>query len=153
LDGLSRHGGEATGIRDGELLCVFLRGSDQQVAGGAYGWTWGSACYVRYLFLPKEMRGLGLGTRFMGEVEREARARRCTQIAMETHDFQAPDFCRGLGFVVTGRVEDYPHGHSYLTNGQVSRWRVAGFATADTRDRDPATRPHLISHYSSRRVY
>jgi ribosomal protein S18 acetylase RimI-like enzyme len=115
LDGLSQHSGEATGIRDGELLCIFLRGSDQQVAGGAYGWTWGSACYIRYLFLPKEMRGLGLGTRIMGEVERKARARRCTQIVLETHDFQAPDFYRGLGFVVTGRVEDYPHGHSYLT--------------------------------------
>ena len=114
-DGLSRHSGAATGIRDGELLCVFVRGGDQTVVGGAYGWTWGGGCYIRYLFVPEDMRGRGLGTRIMGEVEREARVRGCRQIILETHDFQAPNFDRGLGFSITGQVDDYPRGHSYLT--------------------------------------
>jgi len=114
-DGLSRFNAAATGIRDGELLCVFLRGSDHEVVGGAYGWTWGGACYIRYLFLPTEMRRRGLGTRVMNEVEREARARGCRQIVLETHDFQAPEFYRRLGFEITGKVEDYPRGHRSLT--------------------------------------
>jgi ribosomal protein S18 acetylase RimI-like enzyme len=114
-DGLYQFNADATGIRDGELLCVFLRGSEQEVVGGAYGWTWGGACYIRYLFLPAEMRRLGLGTRVMNEVERAARARGCRQIILETHDFQASGFYRRLGFAITGQVEDYPRGHSCLT--------------------------------------
>jgi hypothetical protein len=43
---------QATGIGDGALFGVFLRGPDARVIGGAYGWTWGGICYVRYLFVP-----------------------------------------------------------------------------------------------------
>ena len=88
-DGLSHHAGEATGIRDGALLCVFVRGGDQTV-GGAYGWTWGGGCYIRYLFVPEDMLGRGLGTRIMGEVEREARVRGCRQIILENARFPGP---------------------------------------------------------------
>jgi GNAT superfamily N-acetyltransferase len=114
-DGLSAFGFEATGIHDGKLLCVFLRGPDGAAVGGVYGWTWGGACYIRYLYLPEDMRGRGLGTRLMSTIEAEARARGCRLIVLETHSYQAPDFYRRFGFVETGRVDGYPLGHSYLT--------------------------------------
>jgi ribosomal protein S18 acetylase RimI-like enzyme len=106
---------QATGIADGQLLAVPLRGTDGAVAGGAYGWTWGGTCYVRYLFVPADMRGRGHGTGIMRAVEREAVARGCGQIVLETHDFQAPALYRRLGFAVVGVIEGYPHGHRYLT--------------------------------------
>jgi GNAT superfamily N-acetyltransferase len=80
-----------------------------------FGWTWGATCYVRYLFVPVEMRKRGHGSRLMAIVEAEAAARGCTQIVLETHDFQAPQFYCKLGFAITGRVSDYPSGHQYLT--------------------------------------
>jgi GNAT superfamily N-acetyltransferase len=105
----------ATGIADGNLMTFFLRAADGALLGGAFGWSWGETCYLRHLFVPALLRRQGYGTRLMAAVEAEARARGCRQIMLETHSFQAPDFYRRLGFEVTGRVENYPRGHQYLT--------------------------------------
>ena len=106
---------QTTGIADGKLLASFLRDGEGRVLGGVYGWTWGATCYVRILFVPAQMRRCGHGSRLMAMVEAEASARGCKQIVLETHDFQAPQFYRKLGFEITGRVADYPRGHQYLT--------------------------------------
>jgi len=106
---------QTTGISDGKFLAAFLRDKDGAVVGGIYGWTWGETCYIRYLFIPAEMRHLGHGRGLMQAVEAEARARGCRQIVLTTHDFQAPEFYRRLGFEMAGRIEDYPRGHQYLT--------------------------------------
>jgi GNAT superfamily N-acetyltransferase len=106
---------QTTGITDGKFLASFLRDKDGAAVGGIYGWTWGETCYIRYLFIPAEMRNLGHGRGLMRVVEAEARARGCRQIVLTTHDFQAPEFYRRLGFEMAGRVEEYPRGHQYLT--------------------------------------
>ena len=105
----------STGITDGKLLGVFLRETDGSTLGGLFGWTWGGTCYIRYLFVPTHLRRRGYGSRLMSMVESEARARGCHQIALETHDFQAPAFYHRLGFSVTGRIDAYPLGHGQLT--------------------------------------
>jgi ribosomal protein S18 acetylase RimI-like enzyme len=104
----------ATGA-EGNLIGLFLRTADGSPMGGVYGWTWGGTCYVRYLFVAERMRGQGEGTRLMRAVEKEAKARNCRQIVLETHDFQAPGFYQKLGFDVVGRIGDYPQGYQYLT--------------------------------------
>src|SRR5258708_23029439 len=68
---------QATGIADGKLFGLFLRGTNGTVVGGAYGWSWGGTCYLRDLFVPADMRKQGHGTRLMQAVEQEARVRRC----------------------------------------------------------------------------
>ena len=104
-----------TGIADGGFFGFFLRAADGSPLGGVYGWTWGGTCYVRYLFVPEEMRRQGQGRRLMRAVEAEAKARNCRQIMLETYDFQAPGFYQKLGFDVIGGVADYPQGHRFLT--------------------------------------
>jgi GNAT superfamily N-acetyltransferase len=103
------------GIDDGKYLTMFIRDDGGAVIGGTHGWTWGATCYVQLLFIPETMRRRGRGTALMRAVEAEARARGCTQIVVETHDFQAPQFYAGLGFVQLGGVPDYPRGHSRIT--------------------------------------
>ena len=106
---------QATGIPDGTYLGVFLRAADGSIVGGAFGWTWGGTCHVRYLFVAANVRNQGRGTGLMRAVEKEARTRNCRQIVVKTHDFQAPRFYEKLGLEVVGHVADYPRGHQYLT--------------------------------------
>ena len=106
---------QTTGVMDGDLLAVFLRGPNDEVIGGSYGWTWGGTCYIRYLFVPTGMRNQGCGTRIICVVEQEALRRQCVQIVLETHDFQAPGFYAKLGFAIVGSVDGFPRGHKYLT--------------------------------------
>jgi hypothetical protein len=47
---------QATGISDGELFGIFLRGADGAVIGGADGWTWGETCYIRHLVVPADAK-------------------------------------------------------------------------------------------------
>ena len=114
-DRLYEFNAQATGIDDGEWLGLFLRGPDGTLIGGAYGWSWGASCFLRYLFVPAGLRNKGYGTRLMRAVEQEACRRGCRQIVLETHDFQAPGFYRKFGFAVTGTVEEYPRGHRLFT--------------------------------------
>src|SRR5215813_923539 len=113
---------QTTGIADGKLLASFLRDGEGMARGGVFGWTWGATCYIRYLFVPAEMRKRGHGSRLMATVEAEARLRGCHQIVLETHDFQAPEFYRKLGFEITGCVPDYPRGYQYLTLRKRLAW-------------------------------
>jgi GNAT superfamily N-acetyltransferase len=106
---------QATGIADGQLYGLFLRDKDGVVIGGADGWTWGSTCYIRHLFVPEPMRGRGIGTKLMERIEEEAKAKSCTLIVLESHDFQAPEFYCKRGFSVVGAVEGYPRGHRNFT--------------------------------------
>jgi hypothetical protein len=68
--------------------------------GFAWAWTFSS---IGGLFLVME------------RIEEEAKARRCEQIVLGTHDFQAPDFYRKLGFKLTGTIEEYPRGDQLFT--------------------------------------
>ena len=114
-DRIYKFNAQATGIADGKLFAVLLSDDNGATIGGIYCWTWGATCYVRYLYVPAHLRTQGHGSGLMGTVEVTARERGCAQIVLETHEFQAPEFYRRLGFEVTGCVEGYPHGHQCLT--------------------------------------
>ena len=139
-----------TGIADGRLLAIVLRDSDQNIIAGLYGWTWGRCCEVKYLWVHEQWRGQQLGTHLMTAAEAEARRRGAAQMVLSTHDFQAPDFYRGLGFEPVGQIDDYPEGHQSIFLRKRLLRRV------DRKDGPMATntiRLHRVLHAPPERVY
>ena len=103
---------DATDIRDGRELGIFVRDGDGTIVAGLYGWTWGACLQVEYLWVAAAMRGRDYGTRLLRAAEAEARSRGCVLAVLDTHSFQAPKFYARLGYAVVGTVDGYPRGHA-----------------------------------------
>jgi GNAT superfamily N-acetyltransferase len=98
---------------DYRSLTIFVTHPDtDELLGGLWGSTAYSYLHIELLYLPKDLRGAGLGSRLMAQAEKEAIQRRCRGVWLDTFSFQARGFYERLGYTVFGTFEDYPLGHS-----------------------------------------
>jgi GNAT superfamily N-acetyltransferase len=100
-----------TGYDDGRSLSCFLRNDDGEMYAGLDGFTWGGYAMIEWLWVAEEERRSGLGRRLVLAAEREAAARGCSVVRVNTHTFQAPDFYRTLGYSEIGTAADAPAGY------------------------------------------
>ena len=95
----------------GEQSVKFIaRDSTGTVVGGILGhtrWRW---LYIAKLWVDERARGRGLGTRLMAAAEDVARSRGCTDVSLDTFDYQARPFYEMLGYELFGTLEGYPPG-------------------------------------------
>jgi GNAT superfamily N-acetyltransferase len=101
---------QRTGFDDYLPLAIFVRNERGEVEAGVCGFTWGGCCEIKTLWVHEVRRGQGLGKSLLVAAEREALARGCRVIVLDTHSFQAPEFYQKLRYTVVGVIEDYPHG-------------------------------------------
>lgn len=91
-------------------FAILLRDPDTQaVVGGLYGMDGFGWAFVKYLAVPDEYRGQGLGSRLLAEAEAIARARGYIGIWLDTFEFQARPFYEKLGYSVFGELEGAPN--------------------------------------------
>ncbi len=114
LDEIGRSNLETTGIAEFHELLRVDYDDDGELLGGVYGWSWGATCWIEALWVRKDMRRLGIGSRLLAGAEEDARRHGCKQLGLDTHTFQAPAFYERHGFEVVGELPDYPKGHSKL---------------------------------------
>jgi ribosomal protein S18 acetylase RimI-like enzyme len=110
-DQLYRFNASATGVDDGRWLAIFVRDAAGQIEAGLHGWTWGGTGFVQTLWVREDLRRRGLGSRLLRAAEQEAERRGCVKMELETHNYQAPDFYRRLGYETVGELPGWP-GHS-----------------------------------------
>ena len=101
-----------TGYDDGRSLSCFLRHENGELYAGLDGFTWGGYAMIEWLWVAEGERGSGLGRRLVLAAEREAAARGCSVVRVNTHTFQAPDFYRTLGYSEIGTAQDAPVGYA-----------------------------------------
>ena len=94
-----------TGINDWHALAIFVRDDAGQIVAGVNGGMWGGYLEIENLWVAEHLRGNGLGKRLLLAAEQEARARDCTQVLLDTHDFQVPEFYKKLGYSIFGVFE------------------------------------------------
>lgn len=68
--------------------------------------------YIDTFWIDESMRGEGLGTLLLEEVERVAKENGSHLIHLDTFDFQAKDFYLNHGYSVFGELKDCPKGHT-----------------------------------------
>jgi GNAT superfamily N-acetyltransferase len=78
--------------------------------GGLLGHTSYRLFFIELFYLPKELRGGGLGSRIITLAEDEARRRGCTVAFVYTVTFQAPGFYERHGYRRFGEVACPPDG-------------------------------------------
>ena len=87
-------------------FAILLRDPDTQaVVGGLYGMDGFGWAFVKYLAVPDEYRGQGLGSRLLAEAEAIARTRGYIGVWLDTFEFQARPFYEKLGYTVFGELE------------------------------------------------
>lgn len=111
-DRINEHNIRATGIDDWRALAIFVRAPGGELLAGIAGGTWAGYLEVKSLWVREELRGQGHGRRLLEAAEREAAARGCAQVLLDTHDFQAIDFYRRLGYEVFGTFENIGGRHT-----------------------------------------
>jgi ribosomal protein S18 acetylase RimI-like enzyme len=94
-----------TGIVDWHPLAIFVRDGEEQIVAGINGGMWGGYLEIKNLWVSEHLRGQGLGRQLLLAAEQEAQARGCTQALLDTHDFQAPEFYKKLGYSAFGVFE------------------------------------------------
>jgi GNAT superfamily N-acetyltransferase len=113
--GLDRFNEEVTGINDRRPLAVVLRDPESGDAlGGAIGRSSLGLLFLDLFFLPKPLRGSGLGTKILQLFEDEGRRRGCRSAVLYTISFQAPDFYARNGWRRFGEIPCDPDGTSRI---------------------------------------
>jgi GNAT superfamily N-acetyltransferase len=87
-------------------LACLLRASGQVIAG-ASGRTEYNRLFVSYLWVREDMRGQGLGSRALLEIEHAARERGCVDALIETLLDRNAQLYQRLGYVAIVRIDGY----------------------------------------------
>jgi GNAT superfamily N-acetyltransferase len=96
------------GPADEQAVKFVVRDADGNIVGGILGhtrWRW---LYIAKLWVDENLRGQGVGKRLMEAAEDLARSRGCTDVSLDTFDFQARPFYEKLGYELFGTLEGYP---------------------------------------------
>jgi GNAT superfamily N-acetyltransferase len=103
--GLADHNEEMARRRDWRLLGHHSAGPGHgELAGGLLGSTSMGLFFLDLFFLPKKLRGSGIGS----QAEAEARSHGCRAATLVTVNFQAPEFYLRYGWVEFGRIASAP---------------------------------------------
>jgi GNAT superfamily N-acetyltransferase len=117
IQGLREFNEARLGPRDELPVKFVVRDENGTVVGGLIGhtkWRW---LYVSKLWVADSVRGKGFGARLMAAAEELARQRGCTDVSLDTFEFQARPFYEQLGYKLFGTLEGFPPGYRqfYLT--------------------------------------
>jgi GNAT superfamily N-acetyltransferase len=105
VQGLSDFNGEHVGASNRRTLAVLVKDAAGNTVGGIAGNSSLGLLFIDLVYLPKALRGGGLGSRLLAMAEDEGRRRGCRSAFLYTLSFQAPDFYKRHGWRVMGEIE------------------------------------------------
>lgn len=92
----------STQSKEPEKINLFVKDENENVVGGILTVVYRYMMYVETLWIEPNYRKYGYGRLLMNDAEQIARSKGCTQIELNTFNFQAPEFYKRLGYEVFG---------------------------------------------------
>lgn len=87
-------------------FAIFAKDQANVIIGGAAGYIFVNYdCHIDYLVVDEKYRQHGLGSALLTELENYVKAHNCTNIMLETAEFQAKDFYIKHGYISIATVE------------------------------------------------
>ncbi len=109
---LAEYNHRQVGSDNHKALTIFLKNEANTIRGGIIGDTYWGWLYVEILWLAKTLRQRGYGRALLAAAEQQALKRGCRYAHLDTMSFQALSFYEKQGYVVFGKLQDLPIGHS-----------------------------------------
>ncbi len=100
------------GPRNESPLSIHAYDGEDVLVGGLNGGTHWGWCYIRHFWVEESWRRQGVGSRLLMQAEKEARARQCVGLYLDTFDPGAEHFYESRGFLRFGQIDDFPPGHA-----------------------------------------
>jgi ribosomal protein S18 acetylase RimI-like enzyme len=93
----------------------YLRDEQGAILGGVLCEVVWKTLLVNFLWVDAEQRGRGMGRHLLNLAEAAGREKGCAFAMLTTFDFQARGFYEKQGYVVVGKMENFPPGHTYYS--------------------------------------
>ena len=93
---------------ESEPLNLYVEDDKGELMAGLVAETFGNWLEIEYLFVKEELRGQGIGSQLLQQVESEAKKRNCRYVFVNTYQFQAPAFYQKHGYQEVFTLKDYP---------------------------------------------
>jgi GNAT superfamily N-acetyltransferase len=89
-------------------IAVQVKNKRAEIIAGAAGRTFGNWLQLNTLWVCESQRGTGLGSEVLKAIEVAARQRGCTQVLLDTLNFQAMPFYQKHGYQTEWTQVNYP---------------------------------------------
>ena len=89
-------------------LSLYVEDDSGELLAGLVAETFGNWLEIEYLFVKEELRGQGIGSQLLQQVESEAKKRNCRYVFVNTYQFQAPAFYQKHDYQEVFTLKDYP---------------------------------------------
>ena len=93
---------------ESEPLNLYVEDDSGELLAGLVAETFGNWLEIEYVFVKEELRGQGIGSQLLQQVESEAKKRNCRYVFVNTYQFQAPAFYQKHGYQEVFTLKDYP---------------------------------------------
>ncbi|HFK1762959.1 acetyltransferase [Bacillus wiedmannii] len=96
-----------------EKISFIVKNEKEEIVGGITAITFWHHVHVDFLWVSKDYRHEGYGSKLLKRIEEFAIEKECRLINLDTFSFQAPNFYKKHGYKVIGVSEDHPKGHNH----------------------------------------
>ena len=95
-------------VKERKPLAVQIKNEHGDVTAGAAGRTFGDWLLINTLWVSEGLRGQGVGSQILKEIEKAAQHRGCTKCLLDTLNFQAMPFYEKQGYQTQWIQQNYP---------------------------------------------